>query len=201
MGDDFADSASIAEFKMRQALAAMVPARFQAPIDLPTPVAEWVNQGSHAGGLYLTGPVGTGKTHLAFAALVAWCRTTGVVPTPAKDRDWEGYRYGPTVHPVRATTLLDQLRPGASDARQVVVDCQACKLLLIDDLGAEKPSEWTQERLYEVIDERYVHCLPLIITSNLPPHALTDQVGERTTSRLAEMCEVYPLTGPDRRMS
>jgi DNA replication protein DnaC len=184
-----------------QAIMAAIPPRFRAPIDLPKAVQEWADKGRDAGGLYLTGPVGVGKTHAAYAALAAWCRTTGVVPQPGGVSHNYGVtsRYRPTVHTVRATTLLDQLRPGVEDAREVVADCQRVKLLYIDDLAAEKPSEWTQERLYEVIDERYVGCMSLIVTSNLPPKALAEHVGERTASRLAEMCTVVPLTGTDRR--
>jgi len=41
--------------------------------------------------------------------------------------------------------------------------------------------------------------MPLILTSNLPPKELAPQVGDRAASRLAEMCEVVPMTGTDRR--
>lgn len=188
-------------YLLAQAIMATVPPRFRAPVDLPKAAQEWAERGREAGGIYLTGPVGVGKTHTAYAALAAWCMTTGVVPQPGGVSHNYGLtsRYGPTVHTVRATTLLDQLRPGVDNARDVVADCQRVKLLYIDDLGAEKPSEWTQERLYEVIDERYVGCMPLIVTSNLPPKALAEHVGERTASRLAEMCTLVALTGADRR--
>ena len=70
---------------------------------------------------------------------------------------------------------------------------------MIDDIGAEKASEWTAERLYTIVDHRYANCLPLMVTSNLPPSKLTEQTGERTASRLAEMCQVVAMTGTDRR--
>jgi DNA replication protein DnaC len=50
-----------------------------------------------------------------------------------------------------------------------------------------------------VINHRYDNCMPLVVTSNLPPKNVTDQAGERVASRLAEMCEVVLMTGPDRR--
>ncbi|MEV6035988.1 ATP-binding protein [Nonomuraea sp. NPDC052116] len=186
---------------LENSIAGFIPPRFRAEIELPKPAVEWAANGHNAGGLYLTGPVGVGKTHTAYAALAAWCRATNTTPFMAGYDHNYGVtnRYGPTVHVVRATTLLDQLRPGADGAREIVSDCQRARLLYIDDMGAEKPSEWTQERLYEVIDERYVACRPLIVTSNLPPKSLADHVGERTASRLAEMCELVPLTGSDRR--
>ncbi|GAA2861267.1 ATP-binding protein [Nonomuraea rubra] len=186
-------------WQLEQAVRGYVPPRFQAEIPIPEEVRAWAKAGRRAGGLYLTGPVGTGKTHLGFTALAEWCRNTETVPRAARYDTWDTIRFGPTVHTVRATALLDQLRPGVNDARLVVEDCQNARLLFIDDIGAEKPSEWTQEKLYEVIDERYSRCLPLIVTSNLPPRSLAEHVGERSASRLAEMCTLVPLTGPDRR--
>ena len=113
--------------------------------------------------------------------------------------DWRGdEEYGPSAVFTRMTDLLDDLRPG-DDSRKRVRDCQGASLLVLDDVGAEKASEWTQERIYSIVDERYVHCLPLIVTSNLPPKELAAQTGERTASRLAEMCIVVPITGTDRR--
>jgi DNA replication protein DnaC len=70
---------------------------------------------------------------------------------------------------------------------------------VLDDLGAEKPSEWTCEKLLELVDERYVQARPTIVTSNLPPNKLSTHVGERVASRLAEMCTVVPVVGQDRR--
>ena len=193
------DPADYRRWQLHSAIAGYVPPRFRHEIILPELVLDWVNAGADAGGLYVTGPVGVGKTHVGYAALAAWCRLTETPPMPSRKDVWDAVRFGPNVHTVRATALLDQLRPGADDARQVVEDCQDARLLFIDDLGAEKPSEWTQEKIYEVIDERYARCLPLIVTSNLPPRALAEHVGERTASRLAEMCTLVPLTGPDRR--
>lgn len=189
-----------------------IPPRFRGAVSLaalPEDVSDWVRRGKSAQGLYLTGRVGSGKTHLAYAALAAWCIETATEPheggyqeRPYPDDWYEGPRphYAPSVVFVRATTLFDQLRPGGDeDTRRRIEDCQRAGLLVLDDIGAEKPSEWTCEKLYEVIDERYVQARPLIVTSNVPPSKLSEQVGERVMSRLAEMCEVVPVTGQDRR--
>ena len=183
--------------KLAGSLAAFIPPRFAAEIEIPEAVAAWVRQGRGAQGLYLAGQVGTGKTHAAWTALAAWCIETGTVPRgEARESTWGISR--PNVIFTRMTDLLDDLRPG-DDSRQRIRDCQNAALLVIDDLGAEKASEWTQERFYSVIDHRYANCLPLIVTSNLPPAKLADQTGERAASRLAEMCEVVAMTGSDRR--
>jgi len=188
-----------AQDRLTRSTLAFIPPRFHAPVTLPNAVTEWAALGENAQGLYLTGQVGTGKTHVAWHAAVAWCVTTGTVPRTKAEIGTYEMRCAPTVIFTRMTDLLDDLRPG-DDARQRVRDCQNCKLLILDDVGAEKASEWTQERLYSIIDHRYANCLPLIVTSNLPAAKLKDQTGERAASRLAEMCTVVPMTGTDRRV-
>jgi DNA replication protein DnaC len=183
--------------KLAQSVMSFIPLRFRATVTLPADVDSWARRGMDAQGLYLAGQVGTGKTHTAWHAAATWCVVTGTVPSDGKHSPYEG-RFTPTVIFTRMTDLLDDLRPG-DDARQRVRDCQNCKLLILDDVGAEKASEWTQERLYSIIDDRYANCRPLIVTSNLPPTKIGEQTGARTESRLAEMCEVVPLVGADRR--
>jgi DNA replication protein DnaC len=182
-----------------QHIKAFIPPRFRGAIEMPAEVAAWVDRGTEAQGLYLAGPVGTGKTHTAWFAVGHWCLSTGITPRTPRNQGVEGWSTaGPTVIFTRMTDLLDDLRPG-DFSRQRVRDCQNASLLVIDDVGAEKASEWTQERLYSVIDHRYANCLPLIVTSNLPPSKLAEQTGERAASRLAEMCQVVAMTGTDRR--
>lgn len=179
--------------RLAVSVAAFVPPRFGAAISLPAEAAAWVKRGAAGRGLYLTGQVGTGKTHTAWAAVAAWCLATWTEPAQPESPGGP-----PNVIFARVTDLLDDLRPG-DGARQRVRECQTTKLLVLDDLGAEKVSEWTQERLYSIIDHRYAVCAPLIVTGNLPPLALAAQTGNRTDSRLAEMCQVIPITGDDRR--
>jgi DNA replication protein DnaC len=179
-----------------QQVQAFIPPRFAATVELPAAVRDWTLRGGEAQGLYLAGQVGTGKTHTAWLAAAAWCMVTGTRPHALHMEGPGGA--GPTVIFTRMTDLLDDLRPG-DDSRQRVRDCQTCRLLVLDDVGAEKASEWTQERLYSIVDHRYANCLPLIVTSNLPPDKLAGQTGARTESRLAEMCQVVPMTGTDRR--
>jgi hypothetical protein len=81
--------------------------------------------------------------------------------------------------------ILKRLRPnadGASDIGQY----QVTPVLILDDLGAEKRTEWTDEQLYMVADYRAKRNLPTIVTSNLSPRALVDQYGARITGRLFE---------------
>ncbi|GIH23020.1 hypothetical protein Aph01nite_13300 [Acrocarpospora phusangensis] len=189
--------------RVLQALGGFIPPRFHKPIAMPPEIYDWTQKGREAEGLYICGNVGTGKTHTAYTALAAWCLATGTAPTHGgiSNNYGETTRYRPTVVFIRATTLFDELRPGNQPNRQLLVDCQRAALLVIDDIGVEKPSEFTAEKLYEIVDERYAQARPLIVTSNLPPRSLADQVGERVASRFAESCLIVPMTGADRRKS
>jgi DNA replication protein DnaC len=72
-------------------------------------------------------------------------------------------------------------------------------LLHIDDLGAEKTSEWVLEQLYALVNERYESQRALMVTTNHDESELEKQIGERVVSRLAEMCDTVPLFGDDSR--
>ncbi len=74
-------------------------------------------------------------------------------------------------------------------------------LLHIDDLGAEKRSDWVLEQLYALINERYETERSILVTTNLDEGELKEQIGLRTVSRLVEMCGdcMVPMHGEDRR--
>jgi DNA replication protein DnaC len=72
-------------------------------------------------------------------------------------------------------------------------------LLHIDDLGAEKSSDWVLEQLYAIVDERYAANRSIVVTTNLEHPKLIEQIGERTVSRLAQICEPLVMRGDDHR--
>ena len=71
---------------------------------------------------------------------------------------------------------------------QLMFGLREAKLTVLDDLGAEKKSNWTLEKVYELIDARYRARRPTIVTSNLTPEELEEQIGPRAYDRLLEMC-------------
>ncbi|MFP8944747.1 DnaA ATPase domain-containing protein [Streptomyces fenghuangensis] len=170
------------------------PARYSQPVPLPDPARTWAEAGrdvEHS--LFLTGPIGVGKTHTAWTTVRTWLAAcfTGT------------YRGNPVIAIHRSTALFDALRPEGDNPRGVQKAAQEADLLFIDDLAAARvsPTGWTQERLYELFDERYVQRRPVLITCDVLPGDLGDIVGPRVASRLAEMCRggVHLMEGPDRR--
>lgn len=136
-------------------------------------------------GLWFFGSVGTGKTTLAM-----------LVSSQALEA-------GRSVAIYSLPRLLAEIRRTTFDEERDIVDLldrlTAVDLLQIDDVGAEKTSDWVLEQLYAIVNARYENERSIIITTNLERDDLAAQINERTVSRLEEMCEVLPLWGPDAR--
>ncbi|MFB7910239.1 ATP-binding protein [Kitasatospora sp. NPDC056076] len=181
-----------------------VPNRYaNARIVTDPAIAAWAEQvaanPTEARSLLLTGTTGTGKTHQAWAALRMIAEA------------------GPARYEIIATTAADmygRLRPGGSDAGTETGLNRLARipLLLLDDLGSAKASEWVEEITYRLINERYNACRPTIFTSNYPTEAprhsetgailgpgLNVVLGDRIVSRLTEMTDVVVMAGRDRR--
>ena len=77
-----------------------------------------------------------------------------------------------------------------------------CDLLVLDDAGAERPSEWVQEKFYQIINTRYKNHLPIVITTNTKDMAgLEDIIGFRAYDRVLEMCRPLKNSGESYRRS
>jgi DNA replication protein DnaC len=102
--------------------------------------------------------------------------------------------------------LLLQLRGtfNKSDAetseQELLEKYSNAKVLYLDDLGTEKPSDWAISTLFLLIDRRYSEMLRTVISSNLSLDQLADRLDDRIASRIAGMCEVVRMEGKDRRL-
>jgi DNA replication protein DnaC len=138
-------------------------------------------------GLWIEGDVGTGKTTLAMLVsklAIEAGRSVAIYSLPR------------LLARIRRTYDAD-----ASELSylQFFERLTSVDLLHIDDLGAEKRSDWVLEQLYAIVDERYATNRSIIVTTNMEVAELEEQIGRRTVSRLAEMCETLPMYGDDRR--
>lgn len=141
--------------------------------------------------LFLWGPVGTGKTY----ALHGMAR----------------YLMEERGAPAHVFNFADTLRETRADFdRPYAEKCRADEWLrtfkgvaMIDDIGAEKPSEWVLEVLYAIVNYRYERKLPTVFTSNIGMADIGVVYGDRIASRIVEMCGgsdgIVKLTGQDRR--
>ena len=88
--------------------------------------------------------------------------------------------------------------PGEDSFLQLFERLTSVDLLHVDDLGAEKSSEWVLEQLYSLVNERYEAQRSILVTTNLEQAKLEEQIGARTVSRLVEICgDPLPLFGED----
>lgn len=73
-------------------------------------------------------------------------------------------------------------------------------VLLLDDMGVEKNTEWVNEITYKILNYRYENMLPTFFASNLSLEELAKKIGDRIPSRIAEMCKIVKMTGDDKRV-
>ena len=138
-------------------------------------------------GVWLMGDVGTGKTTLAM-----------LISKIALER-------GRSVAIYSLPKLLYELRKTYDDSSEMtylglVGSLTSVDLLQIDDVGAQRSNEWVLEQLYTIVNARYEEEKAIVLTTNLQPNELAEQITERTVSRLTEMCgDPLPLFGEDRR--
>ena len=137
----------------------------------------------HGDGLLYTGPVGCGKTFLASSianALMEGGREVLFIVVPD------------LLDEIKAT--YDQNRTGGEVTEHHLMEmARNVEILILDDLGVHNYTDWTRNRLYSIINYRLNHHRRTVVTTNLGPQELEDYLGERTTSRLVQMCQIRRL--------
>ncbi len=153
-------------------------------------------------GLLFMGPCGSGKTHLAVSVLRELITRKEAEGLFFDFRDLLK-KIQNSYNPVSKSTESQILEP--------VLDCQ---VLVLDDLGAERPTDWVKDTIAHIINSRYNRKLTTLITTNFDDRpketkilsdgtrisadegSLEDRIGIRLHSRLYEMCKVIRVEGP-----
>lgn len=161
-------------------------------------------------GLLLTGSIGTGKTHLAI----------GILRALIEERGATGLFFH--FHDLIKKVQNSFNRNVAMTEREIMEPVFAAEVLVLDELGASKPSDWVFDQLAHILNTRYNERLTTIVTTNyanrepvltaarplsameesreaLRHETLGDRIGERMRSRLQEMCMPVEMVGPDYR--
>lgn len=163
-------------------IARTAPEQMRAVRRYAQSIAENLDAGR---GLWFWGDVGTGKTTLAMlvssAALQAG-RSVAIYSLP------------------RLLNLLRESLEAPGGLVDLLDRLSAVDLLHIDDLGAENQTDWVLEQLYSIVNARYESEHAIVATTNLEPDQLSARLGERTVSRLVEICgDPITLAGDDMR--
>jgi DNA replication protein DnaC len=154
-------------------------------------VQEFVYLWPNTNGLLLMGGCGAGKTHLAVAALLEAINS-------GKPGRMLFSNFQDLIQEIQASFDSDEV-PSKSQLLRPLLEAD---LLVLDELGSQKPTNFVQDILYYVINSRYNAELTTIFTTNYPEHAsdakeetLEQRIGTRLRSRLAEMAERVELAG------
>jgi len=191
------------EKKIAEIIESKIPLKFKnAKIDNSSKIVrDYYYQGEYKEkGLFLFGDYGVGKTYNVYALakclimddVDVWVfnlpRLLNIIRTSFSKQEAYNEDTGSTTYAfVKDMSGIEEL------IRK--------EILIIDDIGAEKPSDWVAEILYYLINSRYENMKTTIFTSNLSLDKLSDRIGDRIVSRIAEMCDVHEIKGVDRRLN
>jgi len=134
--------------------------------------------------IYIHGNAGTGKTYLAILiAKVCLLKEQSVFY-------------------IKTVDLLDRLRPnGGEDSNKLMNKCKDVNVLILDDIGHEKMSEWVRERMFSLISSRWDNGLLTVFTSNFDIENIKDKINDAVYSRVKGESYVILMNGKDKRLN
>lgn len=142
--------------------------------------------------VFISGAVGSGKTHLACAVA----------------RELLAKNLVRNVQFARCVSLFDEIKRSFNAGTDALAPYRTCGVLVLDDLGKQASTPWSLERLFDLVDDRYARCLPTITTSNYNPRDLIVHlacsrdmtVSQAIVSRLLSDCVHITTKHKDNRI-
>lgn len=142
--------------------------------------------------VFISGAVGSGKTHLACAVA----------------RELLAKNLVRNVQFARCVSLFDEIKRSFNAGTDALAPYRTCGVLVLDDLGKQASTPWSLERLFDLVDDRYARCLPTITTSNYSPRDLIVHlacsrdmtVSQAIVSRLLSDCVHITTKHEDNRI-
>lgn len=137
-------------------------------------------------GLFLYGSTGVGKTYTLYAIEKKAMISVGVAKV-GRVENW--------------VEMLAEMRNNLSQSVNYANMVAEKEMVIIDDIGSEKHTDWSQEMLYLIVNRVYVQEHIPIFATNLTLEQFQEQYGDRIFSRICEMCVKVEITGEDKRLS
>lgn len=173
-------------------LVRVIPPRFLKESKLDEKMRALIPRDVTDQGLCFHGKTGVGKTQMVCWMMMESLKSLAMMGTEFR-RVWKFINYPAFIMELQGCYRKDK------DPNDLLADYAEIPFLIIDDLGAEKPTDFVRQATYYLINQREMNCLPTIITTNFPLSYLDENIDPRIASRIAGMCRVIELTGPDRR--
>ncbi len=151
------------------------------PSDLRSTAREYIAMDKHTN-IIMIGATGVGKTFLGYAIAR------------------ELYVEGAKVLVKDAGVLINELKPGNPDKDRLFEQAKNVDYFMLDDLGAERSTDFADERLHLIIDHRGQWELPIFVTTNIALKSFPEEFGPRVASRLMHEAYVILVGGDDRRL-
>lgn len=157
--------------------------------------------------VFITGPCGTGKTHMGLGLIYEWARNNFTYTLHKDGFAVKNYLnndvpvYTPMIEVLAELRHAMHISKAEIDEETVLANYLDRPVVFLDDVGSEKITDWSRQILYLIVDRLYRTDQQLIITTNMTLQELAEATDDRIASRLMEMCTIIKLSGHDRRLA
>lgn len=203
MRSDDKKSLSLEEYfsLSQKSLSSIVPPRFKDAFISNKAIEDFMmNKFDWEKGLYIYGSCGTGKTFNLYGIrkLLAMNFKFNLEISDISQK------FKSSSKVININKFFSDIKSsfGSEDSERFSNDSiEDRSIMLIDDLGIEKQTEWTNSEFHKLIDFRYLNLIPTFFSSNYSISEISERMGDRIASRIVEMCNIIKIEGNDKRLN